>query len=106
MDTSTVKRYRREFPVTINHVYLDHAGIAPVSLRVRAAINAFLAESTEGAAFQYPRWAHRVDKVRRFCAQLVNAGADEIAFIKSTSHGLSLVSEGLEWQRGDNVIYG
>jgi len=105
MDTRTVERYRREFPVTKDHVYLDHAGIAPISLRVKAAIEALLAESTEGAAFHYPRWSQRVGEVRRLCAQILNAGNDEIAFIKSTSHGLSIVSEGMEWQHGDNMLY-
>lgn len=105
MDTPLVERYRREFPVTKNHIYLDHAGIAPVSLRVTAALGAFLAESAEGAAFHYPQWAQRVVEVRKVCAQLVNAGADEIAFIKSTSHGLSLVAEGMDWKSGDNVLF-
>ena len=105
MDISTVERYRREFPVTKKHIYLDHAGIAPVSLRVKTAIEGFLAESAEGAAFNYPRWTQQVVEVRKLCARLVNAGADEIAFIKSTSHGLSLVAEGLEWQSGDNILF-
>ncbi|MEK6742127.1 MAG: aminotransferase class V-fold PLP-dependent enzyme [Nitrospirota bacterium] len=105
MDLLTVERCRSEFPITKDHIYLDHAGVAPVSLRVTAAINTFLAESAEGAAFHYPRWAQRVVEVRRICAQLVNATVDEIAFIKSTSHGLSLVAEGMDWQSGDNVLF-
>jgi len=105
MENLIVERYRREFPVTKNHIYLDHAGVAPVSLRVTAAIETFLAESAEGAAFHYPRWAQRVVEIRKACAQLVNAGEDEIAFIKSTSHGLSLVAEGVDWQCGDNVLF-
>jgi len=105
MDTLTVERYRRQFPITKNHIYLDHAGVAPASLRVKTAIDAFLAESAEGAAFHYPRWTQRIAEVRKLCAQLVNAGEDEIAFIKSTSHGLSLVAEGMDWQSGDNVLF-
>lgn len=105
MDRSTVEHHRRQFPVTKNYIYLDHAGAAPASLPVKAAVEAFLAESAEGAAFNYPQWAHRIVEVRKLCAQLVNAGADEIAFIKSTSHGLSIVAEGMDWKRGDNVLF-
>lgn len=105
MDTLTVENYRRKFPVVINHIYLDHAGIAPLSLAVTAAVESFLAESAEGAAFHYPRWAQRIAGVRKACARLVNAGADEIAFIRSTSHGLSIVAEGMEWRSGDNVLF-
>ena len=105
MDTLTIERYRQEFPVVKNHIYLDNAGIAPVSLRVKNAVDAFLAESAEGAAFHYPRWAQRVTEARKSCAQLVNAGMDEIAFVKNTSHGLCIVSEGIEWKSGDNVLF-
>ena len=105
MDRTIVERYRREFPVSQNHIYLDHAGVAPVSLRVKNAIDAFLTESAEGGAFHYPRWAQRVAETRKLCGQLLNAEADEIAFIRSTSHGLSLVAEGMDWRSGDNVLF-
>jgi selenocysteine lyase/cysteine desulfurase len=105
MDTTIVEQYRREFPVTKKYIYLDHAGIAPLSLRVKTAIETLLEEYTEGAAFHYTRWMQRAVEVRKICAQLVNAGADEIAFIRSTSHGLSLVAEGMDWQSGDNVLF-
>jgi len=105
MDITIVERYRRDFPVSKNHIYLDHAGVAPVSLRAKTAIEAFLTESAEGAAFNYPRWAQRIAEVRKLCAQLVNAGVNDIAFIRSTSHGLSLVAEGMVWRSGDNVLF-
>ncbi len=35
---------------------------------------------------------------------MINASPEEIAFIRSTSHGLSLVAAGLDWRPGDNVI--
>jgi selenocysteine lyase/cysteine desulfurase len=105
MDLLTVEQYRREFPVVKSAIYLDHAGIAPVSLRVKNAVEAFLAESAEEAAFNYPRWAQRLVEVRKLCAKLVNAGTDEIAFVKNTSHGLSIVSEGVEWKSGENVLF-
>jgi len=105
MEKVTVERYRQEFPVTKNHIYLDHAGIAPISLRVKDALDTFLAESAEGAAFHYPHWTQRIVETRTACARLVNGEVDEIAFIKSTSHGLSIVSEGMDWKSGDNVLF-
>jgi selenocysteine lyase/cysteine desulfurase len=82
MDTKITEQYRREFPVTKEYIYMDHAGIAPLSLRVKTAIETFLEEAAEGAAFHYPRWAQRAYEVRKVCARLVNSGADEIAFIR------------------------
>ena len=104
MDNKFFAAYRLEFPVTGKYIYLDHAGVAPISLRVKTAIKKFLAESAEGGSFHYPVWAERIVEIRRACAQLINAGPDEIAFVKSTSHGLSIVAQGLDWKPGDNVL--
>jgi selenocysteine lyase/cysteine desulfurase len=104
MDNKFFEAYRREFPVTGKYIYLDHAGVAPISLRVKTAIEKFLAESTEGGSFHYPVWAERIVEIRRACLRLVNAVPEEIAFVKSTSHGLSIVAQGLDWRPGDNVL--
>lgn len=104
MDNNFFESYRKEFPITENYIYLDHSGVAPMPLRVKNAIAGFLAESAEGGAFHYPKWAQRVNEIRSTCARLINAGPDELAFVKSTSHGLSIVAEGFEWKPGDNVL--
>jgi cysteine desulfurase / selenocysteine lyase len=104
MDNKFFEAYRREFPITEKYTFLDHAGVAPTALRVKTAIEKLLAESTEGGAFHYPAWAQQVGEIRKACARLVNAGQDEIAFVKSTSHGLSIVAQGLDWRPGDNVL--
>jgi selenocysteine lyase/cysteine desulfurase len=104
MNGSSFESYRIEFLVTKKHIYLDHAGVAPISLRVKAAVERFLTESAEGGAFHYPQWAERIAGIRKSCARLLNAEADEIAFVKSTSHGLSIVAGGLDWKAGDNLL--
>src|SRR4030067_3320744 len=104
MDMKNLESYRKEFPVTKKHIYLDHAGVAPISLRVNKAVERFLTESAEGGAFHYPQWAERIVGIRKSCARLINAQPDEIAFVKSTSHGLSIVAEGLDWKPGDNLL--
>jgi cysteine desulfurase/selenocysteine lyase len=104
MNDRSFERYRLDFPVTEKYIYLDHAGVAPASLRVKAAVEKFLTESTQCGAFSYPQWVQRVVDVRRSCARLINAEIDEIAFVRSTSHGLSLVAEGLDWEQGDNLL--
>jgi selenocysteine lyase/cysteine desulfurase len=95
---------RTEFPVSGRYIYLDHAGVAPVSGRVRAAVERFIAESAGSGAFTYPEWAKQISETRSLAAQLLNAETSEIAFVRSTSHGLSLVAEGLPWNTGENVV--
>jgi selenocysteine lyase/cysteine desulfurase len=102
--TENFRSYRQEFPIANKYIYLDHSGVAPASLRVKNAIEKFLAESAEGGAFYYPKWAQRTMDIRKTCARLINAETDEIAFVKSTAHGLSIVAEGLDWKTGDNLL--
>ncbi len=99
-----MEQYRKEFPITEKYIYLDHSGVSPLSLRVKNAVEAFLAQSAEGGAFHYPQWSQRIVDVRKACARLINAEPNETAFVKSTSHGLSIVAEGLDWKPGDNVL--
>ncbi|TDJ05879.1 MAG: aminotransferase class V-fold PLP-dependent enzyme, partial [Deltaproteobacteria bacterium] len=37
-------------------------------------------------------------------SRLLNCKQQEIAFIKNTSHGLSLIAKGIEWRKGDSII--
>jgi selenocysteine lyase/cysteine desulfurase len=96
--------FRKEFPITEKYIYLDHAGIAPISRRVVSSIERFLSEAMRSGAFLYPEWTKKVVEVRRSAARLINAAEDEIAFVRSTSHGLSLIAAGLDWRQGDNVL--
>jgi len=103
-DKKLFEIYRDEFPVTKDYVYLDHAGVAPVSLRGKRAVEKFLSEATESGMFNYKQWMDRVEEVRRSCAILTGAEPEEIAFVKNTSQGISIVAEGLDWKEGDNLL--
>ena len=96
--------WRHEFPITERFVHLNHAGVAPASRRVVAAVTAFITEATTVDALTQQRWSARCEQVRAGFARLVGSQADEIAFVKNTSEGLSLVAAGVDWRAGDNVI--
>ncbi len=99
-----VQKYRQLFPVTQHWVYLNHAGVAPISTRVSQTIFEVV---QQGVDFGYTRgdeWMARVEKIRAQSAKWIGAQADEIAFVKNTSHGLSLIAQGLEWKSGDEII--
>ena len=46
----------------------------------------------------------RAERIRQRLAELLNANADEVTFIKNTSEGLSFVANGLNWNQGDNIV--
>ena len=97
-------RWRQEFPITQHLTHFNHAGVSPVSRRVAAAVTAFADEALVVDAAIQRRWDVRAEEIRAAFARLVGAQADEIAFVKNTSEGLSLIAVGLDWRAGDNVI--
>ena len=97
-------RWRQEFPITERLTHFNHAGVSPVSRRVAEAVTRFINEATVIDVATQRRWEARTEAIRASFARLVGARADEIAFVKNTSEGVSLVAAGLDWQAGDNVI--
>jgi cysteine desulfurase/selenocysteine lyase len=95
---------RQEFPVTDRCVYFDHAGVAPVSRRVADAVAAFIADARDFGRLHYVAWEARAEAVRSSAARLVGAATDEIAFVASTSDGLSAIATAFDWRRGDSVV--
>ncbi len=96
--------WRQEFPITEHLTHFNHAGVSPVARRTAEAATRFINEATVIDAATQRRWEARTEAIRAGFARLVGARADEIAFVKNTSEGLSLVAAGLEWRADDNVI--
>ncbi len=95
---------KEEFPVTRELIFFDHARVAPLPDRVRKMVAAFVDDATRHATLHYETWMARVEQARESFARLINAGMDEVAFVKNTSEGLSIVANGLGWKSGDNVL--
>ena len=95
--------YRSTFPACRERAYLNCAAVAPGSTRVRAAVAAWLDDHVAHGSMDSARWWERAAEARARTAELVGASPDEIVFVKSTSHGLAMVAEGLDWRPGDEV---
>lgn len=95
----------REFPVNRHLLYLNNAAVAPWPSRTRDAVIAFADTCARVGALEYPKWVEVETRLRDQCRQLVGAqNANDIALIKNTSEGLSMVAQGFPWQSGDNVV--
>jgi cysteine desulfurase / selenocysteine lyase len=93
------------FPIKAERAYLNNASIAPMSLPVIAAVDAFMADVRDFGRNNYPDWCRRADtEVKERIGRLIGAHKSEIAFIKNTTEGLVTVANGLRWREGDNVI--
>jgi cysteine desulfurase / selenocysteine lyase len=96
--------WRQEFPVKKSRVFFDHARVSPLPRRVRETVNGFVYDASENGTKNYNKWMNEVERVRDKFSQLINGSIDEIAFIKNTSEGISIVANGLDWRQGDNVV--
>lgn len=94
---------RHLFPLTDKYIHMNHAGVAPMSERVRAAVERIL-ETCVTQPYR-DHWAQEeAQRVRELVARLINASPQSIALTRSTAHGLSLLAQGLDWQAGENVV--
>ena len=98
------KQLRKEFPVKTTRIFFDHAKVSPLPRRVRDAVNAFTNDASENGTKNYKKWMEEVERVRGKFAWLINGDVDEVAFVKNTSEGISIVANGLDWNSGDNVV--
>lgn len=99
-----VKNYRKLFPIVTQATYLNHALRAPLSLPVVSAIKGFLEDQEEYLLEKRSDRQERIGRLRARLANLINASAEEIAVVRNTCEGLSIVANGLRWEEGDNVI--
>ncbi|MDQ6965406.1 MAG: aminotransferase class V-fold PLP-dependent enzyme [Mariprofundaceae bacterium] len=94
-----------EFPLNNGLIYLNHAAVGVWPKRTAQAVQAFAEENMRQGAQDYPRWMQVEQSLRRHLAGFVGAtAASEIALLKNTSEGLSLIASGLDWQAEDNIV--
>ncbi len=97
---------RKDFPVTENYVYFDHAAVSPMSIPVVEAVRHYLAVISEHgiAGEASTQFIETIADTRAKIARLINAEVDEIAFVKNTTQGILIAANGIDWREGDNVI--
>lgn len=95
-----------QFPI-LEHAspYLNHAAVGPWPRCTAEAAQAFAEENMRHGSNNYLEWIERDRQLRDYLAQLTGASsADDIALLKNTTEGISIVAWGLDWQNGDNVV--
>jgi cysteine desulfurase / selenocysteine lyase len=94
---------RHEFPVTETKVFLGHGGVCPLPRRVAEAIGHYALNCTQGdQEALLPLF--RIQQTRELAAKILNAKAEEIAFVGPTTLALGYVANGLPFRKGDNIL--
>ena len=104
----TLQDVRKEFPALQRQTFLDSACVSLAPQRAVRELRTFLdmvATCPSGSSTQHHL---DMDEMRRQArpqvAELINADADDIALVESTTHGLSLVASAIPLNRGDRII--
>jgi selenocysteine lyase/cysteine desulfurase len=78
--------------------------MSPLPRSTADALQKWLAEAVETGNPVWSQWVKDVEAMRATAARTIGAHPEEIALIGNTTAGISLVAEGLDWRRGDNVV--
>ncbi len=98
------RRYREEFPVTQQLIYLNHAAVAPLSKRAAEAMQNYASDALNFGSFHYEEWLEAYEALRVAAARLIGASRNEIGLVKNTSEGIATVAMGLDWHPGDRIV--
>ena len=96
--------FRLQMPVTRNWAYLDHAAVAPISGPAQAAVIDWARDAAADGDIHCGAWAQSMEGLRQTAARMIGADQREIALIRNTTEGISLVAEGFPWLDGDNLV--
>jgi len=98
-------RYRGEFPIFRDRVYLNTCSLGALGERSRRKVAEFLdLWQSRGAAAWYDVWWEALGDLRARYGRIVNAAPNEIALAPSISVALSAVAESIDYSRRPKVV--
>src|SRR5467141_2639068 len=98
-------RYRSEFPIFRDAVYLNTCSLGALGDRTRRRIAEFFdLWQARGASAWYDVWWAALGELRARYARIVGASPEEIALAPSVSVALSAVAEALDYRRRPRVV--
>jgi L-cysteine/cystine lyase len=106
-DLTLLQRIREAMPATASHSYLNTGTFGPLPDCVLQAMQEKMQEEWQQgrlgiAAFE--NTANIYKSAREGAARLLHVDSDEIALTDNTGEGLNIISYGLNWREGDEVI--
>ena len=98
-------RYRGEFPIFRDSVYLNTCSLGALGERSRRKVAEFLdIWQRRGAAAWYDVWWEALSDLRARYGRIVNAAPGEVALAPSISVALSALAEAVDYRRRPKVI--
>ena len=95
---------REEFAGYPGPAWFQYGGGGPIARSVGEAMAAVSMAMTGDPMSWGADYVADRDALRAVTGQLIGCGPEDVALVRSTAHGLSLLAGGLDWRPGDNVV--
>jgi kynureninase len=103
--THPLARYRDEFPIFRDRIYLNTCSLGALGERTRRRVAEFLdLWQARGASAWYDVWWTALGELRARYARLIHAAPDEIALAPSISVAISAVAEAIDYRDRPKVV--
>ena len=96
-----------DYPITRKTMYMNNGAIAPTPLSTIKAMTDFMLICAEGGPDSPSISDYSIsllDELRTRIAHLINCNNDEVVLVQSTTEGLNIVGNGLDWKTGEAII--
>ena len=96
-----------DYPITKKTIYMNNGAIAPTPLSTIKAMTDFMLTCAEGGPDSPSISDYSMsllDELRTRIAHLINCNHDEVVLVQSTTEGLNMVGNGLDWKTGDAIV--
>lgn len=104
MDNAQIGEIRKDFPVTEHSAYLNHAACTPLPQPGLDALTSYWAEQSTQGTMSEPKYFAVIEAAREKMACMIGADPTEIGWVQNTATAISVVAQGIRWERGDNVV--
>jgi len=98
------EKIRKLFPAAEKYAYLNSAAVAPLPSLTVEAVALQLQDVSENGSLNFFDWLKTKQRARELIAKMLKVRAEQIAFMRNTSDGLSCVANGLDWAEGENIV--
>lgn len=107
IDLTHIQRIRAEMPAATAHIYLNTGTFGPLpNVVIQAMQERLQAELSDGriGTESFQRLKDIYDAARQHVARLLHANSGEIALTDNTGEGMNIITNGINWHEGDEVI--
>ena len=95
---------RSLFPALKHLTYLNSAAVSPMPTTAIDAVTSQLNDVAAYGSAHYLDWIDTKNRTRALIAEMLCVKPEQIAFMRNTSDGFASVANGLNWEKGDNIV--